>query len=49
MEPVPVEPGDTMGSDTIVRAGLKPGDRIAVTGLYALKSHLLRSQIGDSD
>jgi len=49
LEPVPVETGETIGSATIVRTGLKPGDRIAVTGIYALKSHLLRSQIGESD
>lgn len=49
LEPVPVETGETIGSNTIVRAGLKPGDRVAVTGVYALKSYLLRSQLGDVD
>lgn len=49
LEPVPVEAGETIGSDTIVVAGLKPGDHVAVSGVYALKSRLLRSQIGEED
>lgn len=49
LEPVPVETGETIGDATVVTAGLKPGDRIAISGVYALKSRLLRSQLGDSD
>lgn len=49
LEPVPVETGEAIGSNTIVRQGLKPGDRVAVTGVYALKSYLLRSQIGEEE
>lgn len=49
LEPVPVETGETIGDTTVVTTGLRPGDRIAVTGVYALKSRLLRSQLGDSD
>lgn len=49
LAPVPVETGEMIGSNTIVRAGLRAGDRVAVTGVYALKSYLLRSQLGDVD
>ena len=49
LESVPVETGEIVGSNTVVLGGLAAGDRIAITGLYELKSRLLRSQLGDDD
>jgi membrane fusion protein, heavy metal efflux system len=49
LQAVPVEIGESIGSRTAVLGGLAAGDRIAVSGLYELKSRLLRSQLGDDD
>ena len=49
LEPVPVETGATVGDATVITAGLQDGDHIAISGIYALKSRLLRSQLGDND
>ncbi len=49
LESVPVETGEIVGSNTVVLGGLAAGDRIAITGLYELKSRLLRSKLGDDD
>lgn len=45
-QPQVVTVGATQGGWTEIRAGLAPGDEIAVKGGYALKSRLLKSQLG---
>ncbi|MBL6651472.1 MAG: efflux RND transporter periplasmic adaptor subunit [Reyranella sp.] len=47
-EPRPVEVGDRQNGMVVVTSGLEPGDRVVVSGVYALKARLLKSQIGDS-
>jgi len=48
-EPRPVETGERGGGRVIVRSGLEAGDQVVVSGAYALKAHLLKSQIGEAD
>lgn len=48
-EPRPVETGERSGGLVIVRSGLEAGDQVVVSGAYALKARLLKSQIGDAD
>ena len=48
-EPQPVESGIKANGYTTITAGLSAGEAIAVTGVFQLKSLLLKSQIGDSD
>jgi cobalt-zinc-cadmium efflux system membrane fusion protein len=48
-EPRPVEIGDRNGGMVVVKSGLEAGDEVVVTGAYALKARLLKSQIGDVD
>jgi cobalt-zinc-cadmium efflux system membrane fusion protein len=43
-----VELGDKVGGRVILRSGVKAGEQIVVTGAYALKARMLKSQIGDS-
>ncbi|MFO1319016.1 MAG: efflux RND transporter periplasmic adaptor subunit [Burkholderiales bacterium] len=45
--PRPVDTGETIGERIVIRHGLSPGDRIAVSSVFELKSRLLKSQIGD--
>jgi len=47
-EPRPVQTGDKLRGETVVKSGLKPGEQAVVSGAYALKAKLLKSQIGDS-
>lgn len=47
--PEAVETGAVVGDWVVIRNGLKPGDKIAVTGIFHLKSLLLKSSIGDDD
>lgn len=42
-----IETGPTIGDWVVVRGGLKPGDEIAVTGVFHLKSLLLKSSLGE--
>lgn len=44
---VPVQTGETRGTYTAIKQGLVEGDRIVVTGAYALKARLLKSQLGE--
>lgn len=44
-EPRAIEAGDRLGDQTVIRSGLKAGDRVVTTGAYALKARLLKSQI----
>lgn len=47
--PRPVEIGDRNGGMVVVKSGLESGDRVVVSGAYALKARLLKSQLGDAD
>jgi len=42
-----IETGPTIGGWVIVRGGLVPGDEIAVSGVFHLKSLLLKSSLGE--
>lgn len=46
--PRPVEIGERNGGMVVVKSGLEAGDQVVVSGAYALKARLLRSQLGDS-
>ncbi len=46
-EPVAVLTGETRDGWTVIRQGLKAGDRYARKGAFALKARLLRSQLGE--
>lgn len=43
---VPIRTGDVVGGRTLVADGLKPGDQVVVKGAFALKSQLLKEQMG---
>jgi cobalt-zinc-cadmium efflux system membrane fusion protein len=43
----PIATGDTRDGWTVVKQGLKPGDRYVSKGAFALKARLLRSQLGE--
>lgn len=45
--PVAVRTGAVIGDRTLVLEGLSAGDRIAVAGAYALKSQMLKAQLGE--
>ncbi len=45
--PLPVETGVSAGGWTEIRSGLNEGDELAVTGVFHIKSLLLKSSIGD--
>lgn len=45
-EPRPIEPVQSNGKQVLVKAGLKPGERVVVSGAYAIKARLLKSQLG---
>jgi len=47
--PQPIESSMNTSEWTVITAGLEVGDEIAVSGVFYLKSLLLKSQIGDSD
>ena len=47
LEPVPVRTGEVIGDHTVVREGLKAGDAIVVQGAFAVKSQMLKSQLGE--
>lgn len=44
--PRPVEIGERNGGMVVVKSGLEAGDRVVVSGAYALKARLLKSQLG---
>ena len=44
-EPRPVETGARSGDEIVIKSGLEPGDAVVVSGAYALKARLLKSQI----
>lgn len=45
-EPRAVELGEKLRGRTILKAGVKVGEKLVVSGAYALKARLLKSQIG---
>lgn len=49
LEPVPVRPGEVIGDRTVIREGLKPGDVVAIKGAFAIKSQMLKSQLGEEE
>ena len=49
LEPVPVRAGEVIGDRTVIREGLKPGDTVVVAGAFALKSQMLKSQLGEHE
>jgi cobalt-zinc-cadmium efflux system membrane fusion protein len=46
-EPRAVDLGEVVNDRQIVKAGLKSGDEVVISGAYALKSRLLKSKIGE--
>lgn len=49
LEPVPVRAGEVIGDRTVIREGLKPGDTVVVAGAFAVKSQMLKAQLGEGD
>lgn len=45
----PVELGDKLHGQVVIRSGIKPGETVVTHGAYALKAKMLKSQIGDAD
>lgn len=43
---VPVRVGEVVGDHTLIAEGLKPGEQIVVKGAFALKSQMLKAQMG---
>ncbi|MBX3592114.1 MAG: efflux RND transporter periplasmic adaptor subunit [Burkholderiaceae bacterium] len=43
-----VELGGSVGGGVVVRSGLREGEPVVVSGAYAIKARLLKSQIGDA-
>lgn len=46
-EPRPVEIGERTGGMAVIKSGLEAGDQVVVSGAYALKARLLKSQLGE--
>lgn len=47
LEPVPVRVGEVIGDRTVIREGLKAGDTVVVAGAFAVKSQMLKAQLGE--
>lgn len=47
LEPVPVRTGEVIGDRTVIREGLKAGDTVVVAGAFAVKSQILKAQLGE--
>lgn len=47
LEPAPVRTGEVIGDRTVIREGLKPGDTVVVGGAFAVKSQILKAQLGE--
>jgi cobalt-zinc-cadmium efflux system membrane fusion protein len=41
-----VEPGEWVGGRTVLKSGVKAGDKVVTSGAYALKARKLKSQLG---
>lgn len=49
IEPVSVRTGDVIGDRTVIREGLSAGDVVVVEGAFAVKSQILKGQLGEGD
>ena len=47
LEPVAVRAGEVVGDRTVIREGLKAGDTVVVAGAFAVKSQMLKAQLGE--
>jgi cobalt-zinc-cadmium efflux system membrane fusion protein len=47
LAPVTVRLGEVVGDRTVVREGLTSGDVIVVAGAFAVKSQILKAQLGE--
>ena len=47
LEQVPVRTGEVIGDRTVIREGLKAGDTVVVAGAFAVKSQILKAQLGE--
>lgn len=47
LEPVTVRTGEVVGDRAIILEGLKAGDEVVVEGAFALKSQILKAQMGE--
>lgn len=48
-EPRPVEVGERGQGRVVIKSGVSAGESVVMSGAYALKARLLKSQIGDAD
>lgn len=48
-QPRAVEVGERTQGLAVLKSGVAAGERVVVSGAYALKAHLLKSQIGEAD
>lgn len=48
-EPAPVAAGESEGGYTAITDGLKGGEPVVTSGVFALKARLLKAQIGEGD
>ena len=47
IEPVSVRTGEVIGDRTVIREGLSAGDVVVVEGAFAVKSQILKGQLGE--
>lgn len=47
LEPVAVRAGEVIGDRTVIREGLNAGDNVVVAGAFAVKSQMLKAQLGE--
>lgn len=47
LEPVSVRAGEVIGDRTVIREGLRAGDNVVVAGAFAVKSQMLKAQLGE--
>lgn len=45
--PAPVRTGESIGDTTLIEEGLKAGDTIVIDGAFAVKSQMLKAQLGE--
>jgi len=45
-EPRAVQPGERTGPNVAIQSGVQPGERVVVSGAYALKARALKAQLG---
>ncbi|WP_371282574.1 efflux RND transporter periplasmic adaptor subunit [Dokdonella sp.] len=47
LEPVAVRAGEVIGDHTVIREGVETGDVIVVAGAFAVKSQMLKAELGE--